>query len=319
MVDDAGNYKRIYCRRAAFHPSGGKAGKDGGASFPVDSLDAPPRKTAPRTPAKVHQVERADVDHTNAIYVALLRAKLELSDEHRQKLLARGLSPREIDDQGYASTPTREHGDLIAREMADLGLGGVPGFFSSDGKLWKMAAMPSGILIPYRDECGRICGLQYRRDDYSDDKGKYIWFSSNPEKSYFPRGTKSGPPLHFARHHLLHNAREIILTEGALKAQIASLYLNAPIIAAAGATQFRQDFPAWLRATFPKIKAVRVAFDLDWRTNPDVRGAALRLTKRLQEAGYSVRLRVWPPQYGKGIDNACVAAIANSQRLEVAA
>ena len=316
MVDDAGNYKRIYCRRSAFHPSGGKPGKDGGASFPVDSLDAPPRTIAPRAPAKVHQVERADVDHTNAIYVALLRAKLELSVEHRQKLLARGLSPREIDDQGYASTPTREHGDLIAREMGELGLSGVAGFYSADGRTWKLAPCRPGYFIPYRDERGRIAGLQYRLDE-PIGKTKYIWLSSNPDK--FERGTSSGAPLHFARHHLLHDAGEVILTEGALKAQIASLYLNTPIIAAAGVTQFRQDFPAWLRATFPKIKAVRVAFDLDWRTNPDVRGAALRLTKRLQEAGYSVRLRVWPPQYGKGIDNACIAAIANSQRLEVAA
>jgi hypothetical protein len=317
MVDESGTARRIYCRRSAFHPSGGKHGADGGASFPVDSLDAPAPIHKP-APSKTHQVERAAVEHVDSIYTVLLRAKLELSDEHRQNLLGRGLTRREIGDQGYCSTPTRTDGDLIAREMGDLGLAGVPGFFSSDGRVWKLAAMTPGILIPYRDRRGRIRGLQYRRDDCSDGRGKYIWLSSNPASSNFPRGTKLESALHFARPHLLQDAREVMLTEGALKAQIASLYLNSPLIASAGVHHFKPEFPAWLKTTYPKIETVRVTFDLDWKSNPDVRRAAFRLTERLQAAGFNVRLRVWPPELGKGIDDA-VVTFANSRRLEVAA
>ncbi len=316
---ESGHYKRIYCRRPRFHPAGGKPGHDGGASFPLNDMIAPPRRPAPAL-AEVQAVERASVDHIDAILTAVLRSKvLSLSDARRQNLLARGLSPAEIAAQGYVDTPTREQGERIARELSVDGLAGVPGFFSRDGETYEMVACRPGFFVPYRDARGRVCGLQYRLDVPLDGgKGKYLWFSSNPDK--FPRGTSSLTPLCVSRPHLLRDAREVTLTEGGLKGQIASFYLNAPFIAAAGVTQFKRDFAAWLKAKYPKLQTVFIAFDVDYAGsagNEDVRRAIFRLMDDLEAARFRVRVRSWDPRHGKGIDN-FLLTVANSQR-EVAA
>jgi hypothetical protein len=259
--------------------------------------DPPPKVTIP----KVKPIERAPIEHRDAIYSTLIRKHLTLSYEHKQKLLARGMSEQEIVRNGYASAPTPDDGDRIARELSDFGLDGVPGFHKYGGE-WRMRNFGTGIFVPVRDEHLRIVGCQIRRDDVADGQPKYIWFSSAGK----PHGTSSSSPLHYARPHLLCGASEVLLTEGALKADVVSYFMDAPVIAAAGVHNFGQDFAATLREKFPNLRTTFIAFDSDFRVKPQVRAALEKLMRELSGAGFKVRVRTWPPEY-KGIDDYLLA------------
>jgi hypothetical protein len=97
-----------------------------------------------------------------------------------------------------------------------------------------------------------------------------------------------------------------MLTEGALKADIASYILDAPVIAAAGVSCFGADFPADLKAKFPSLRTILIAFDSDWRVKPQVKSALEKLMRGLSGAGFRVKVRTWPPQH-KGIDDYLLA------------
>jgi hypothetical protein len=169
-----------------------------------------------------------------------------------------------------------------------------------------------GTFVPYRDAQGRIRGLSYRLDT-PIEKTKYLWVSSDPERKFadgvqkFPRGTKLTPPLHFAGAHKLNSAREIILTEGALKADVASHLLDVPIIGAGGVTQWGDGFAEKFKGYFPKARAA-VAYDSDWRTNEHVHRALAKLMSDLDSAGVRYVVRSWPgyPEC-KGIDDVALA------------
>jgi hypothetical protein len=292
-----------YCRRVR----GDKQGRDGGWLHYL-THDSPPPKVTPPKP-KPLPIERADADHLDAVMTTLIRKYLVLSEPHKESLRARGLSESEIERNGYRSTPVAGEGDRIASQLSVYGLEGTPGFYRQ-GSVWHMKDISVGILIPVRDERSRIVGLQIRRDV---GEPRYIWFSSNG----FPCGTSSGSPVHFAKPHLLHNASEALITEGGLKADICAHFLNQPVIAAAGVSNFGQDFAGNLKAKFPNLKIIFIAFDSDWRIKPSVKTALERLMYQLSGVGFRVKVRTWPPQY-KGIDD-YLLALDSSRTKGVAA
>jgi phage/plasmid primase-like uncharacterized protein len=258
--------------------------------------DPPPKVTIPKVKPK--PVERAGADHIDGVLTTLLRKHLALNERHTAALRARGLSESELERNGYASAPDAEEGSRIAGELSAFGLGGAPGFHTKGGE-WHMRDYGAGFFVPVRDERSRIAGLQLRRDE---GEPRYIWFSSNG----YSCGTSSGAPIHFARPHLLHDAAEVLLTEGALKADVVSYFMAAPVIAAAGVNNFGRDFAATLREKFPNLRTTIISFDSDWRTNPQVKAALEKLMCELSGAGFRVRVRTWPPEY-KGLDDYLLA------------
>ncbi len=282
-----------YCRRVR----SAKQGKDGGWSH-ILRLDAPlaiaPIKS--KTIAPSPTTERASSERCADVYLALIREHLTLSSEHRNSLHKRGLPDGIITANGYASTPTQSFAANVARALQErFGLDGVPGFFKQAGR-WSMVNFGSGIFIPIRSSDGLIQGFQVRRDE---GEPRYIWFSSTDRDG----GASSGSPLHFANWLLLPDASEITLTEGALKADIAAHFLNAPVVAAAGVSCFGENFAANLREKFPKLKTCVVAFDSDFRTKPQVKASLDKLIRQLSAVGLRVRVRTWAAELGKGIDD----------------
>ncbi len=267
--------------------------------------DPPPQITI----KKPKPVERASADHIDGALTTLLRKHLALNERHTAALRARGLSEGEIARHGYASAPTPDDGDRIARELSAFNLEGVPGFYKQGGE-WHMRDYGAGFFVPVRDERSRIAGLQLRRDE---GEPRYIWFSSNG----YPCGTSSGAPIHYARPHLLCGASEVLLTEGALKADVVSYFMDAPVIAAAGVHNFGQDFAATLREKFPNLRTTFIAFDSDFRVKPQVKAALEKLMRELSGAGFKVRVRTWPPEY-KGLDD-YLAMLSQPHVVEVAA
>src|SRR5262249_24104443 len=99
-------------------------------------------------------------------------------------------------------------------------LRGVPGFWeNSEGThLWKTKdyLFPT-LLIPARDEKGRIQACQMRLAYVTKKGTRYLWLSSID----LPHGVGSGGPLHFKfRPANLPRNASIVIIEGLLKADV---------------------------------------------------------------------------------------------------
>lgn len=259
----------------------------------------------------------ADIEVRDGVYAALIRQYLKRKVEHVKALHERGLDDGEINRLGIVSAPSKDEAKAIALDLsARFDVAGVPGFYK-DGDEWKLVGMWPGYLIPYRDERGRIQALNYRRHDWKkgDDAPKYIWLSSNPDK--YSCGVKSGAPLHWSRPHLIPNVKELVVTEGAMKSDLCSFFLNAPFVAAAGVSNFGADFGSKIATIFPHIERVVIALDSDWRTNDAVRLGLSVLRRRIEDVGLEWRVRSWPSEF-KGLDDYLLAVSRDGERREAA-
>jgi Domain of unknown function (DUF3854) len=224
---------------------------------------------------------------------------LSLRPEHRSRLVARGLDSEAISRGRYVSAPVargeRERAaDALAPYLEAFG-GGVPGFYRERGR-WRMVYRPPGFFIPVRDERGFIQALSQRVDEPRDG-GKYLWFSSADRDG----GASSGTPPHFAGRHLLHDAEEVTITEGNLKAEVASFLSCSPVVGVAG-THATRGLAERLRENFPRLRRAVVAYDRDMMEKPQVLDALFKLTTQLEAARFRVRVRTWPGTE-KGIDD----------------
>jgi len=278
------------------HVSAGsvKPSKNGGFVHVLRERDdwsvVSPVRTAPTPPPF------ASIEWRHAVYTALLEA-LPLSEHHADHLVSkRKLSDLTVARNQYATRPDSLLKMFeVARDLAALhDLNHVPGFFQDSFDCWHFMIGEPGFFIPVRDPHGRIQALQIRQD-----KGppRYLWFSS----SHQPCGASSGAPVHFARPWRAASAGEAIITEGALKADIAAERLDACVVAIAGVSAFRDDFGQWLKRELPSLRSVFVAFDMDWHAKPEVRRSLLRLLASLEAASLPGGLLDW--HSSKGLDD----------------
>jgi DNA primase len=283
-----------FCRRVASD----KPGRGGWTHILTN--DAP--LASPVKTQVVKQTPRASIEQRDGIYSTVLRGGLlALSPARRARLYARGLSDGEIAQRGYVDTPTEAQGDEMAAALAGYGLAGVPGFYR-DGARWRMVKCAPGYFVPHRDERGRIQAMQYRLDGPLHGKTKYLWLSSTDK----PQGASSGAPVHHALHHLFANAAELVVTEGALKADVIAYLTQQPVVGVAGVGTFGADFTMRLQAAAPALRYVVVAYDMDLYHKPEVLQALEALTGQLQRAGLRVRVRTWPEKW-KGLDDYLLA------------
>jgi hypothetical protein len=230
--------------------------------------------------------------------------QLSLREGHRAKLLLRGLSDAEIDRLGYVSAPRPDESDAIAESLSGYGLRGVPGFYREGGR-WRLRNSGSGIYIAVRDAGRRIRGIQIRRDE---GEPRYVWLSSNGK----PEGSGPGAPVHVCRPERVRATGEALLTEGALKGAIISFFLNCGVIAVPGVSTFTEDFGEQLKADFPELRHVRIAYDNDWAVKREVRRALFRLQGTLRRAGLRWSVRKFPDAF-KGYDDYLAATVLREE------
>lgn len=238
--------------------------------------DAQGQARAPiaRSQPQLHRAvaDRADVERRHTVYTALL-SSLSLWPEHKAELMRRGLPPEEISRLQYASAPAKALAVDVARALSRRhDLRGVPGFYRLQDE-WRMVRTGTGFFVPYRNERGMIEGLQLRRFPYGG-KDKYFWLSSKEK----PAGTSSGSPVHFTLASQFANADEVVITEGALKADVAAYLSSSPVIAAAGVSNFGENFATRLRTSFPTLRRAVIAFDRDLANNAQVYRSLLHLS-----------------------------------------
>ncbi len=282
-----------------------KTARNGAYMHRLIESTTPFQRPQPQPAPIIQETPRASVEHVDGIYSMLLRSHLVLSEKDKADLMMRGLDAATVRRNGYVSTPSAIYAKHVALALSHYDLRGVPGFFVECGEP-RMVWMDEGIIIPVRNQNMRIVALMYRRANFdkAEGFGKYIWISSGEDREGKPRkdGTPSGAPCHWANSHMMTDAREVTLTEGALKADVAAHLMRAPVIGNAP-TCFGEHFAVNLKRDFPKLKTVFVAFDMDWIKNSHVNGALFRLTSQLDQAGFDVRVRTWSSELGKGLDD----------------
>ena len=250
---------------------------------------------------KIQYNSVAPIEARDRVYRAFLD-KLVLEPHHRKNLLKRGLSWEETAKNLYKSLPQKPgESRKICNDLIKEGykLKGIPGFYKTEDGEWDFVNY-KGFLIPVKDVQGRIQGFQIRLDE--GESRKYVWFSS--------RGKPDGTPAHAWQGVHGKPAKEVFITEGPLKADVAHYLSGYTFISVAGVTAIKgietvlKDMGA---------KNVNIVFDMDLLTNEAVKKAKTKLEEKLRNAGFQVRAKTWDPAY-KGIDDYLLHKYKEKQR-----
>jgi hypothetical protein len=292
---------RIYlCRRQQLGSVTTKHDKNG-TPFYVHKADGP---GAPAIKLHAPSVapDRADADVLHEVYSALL-GRLVLADPHRESLLNRGLPETAINRNGYKTLPGPGRAKL-ARELHERfgdQLLAVPGFYgkeTSKGNYLSIAGA-AGIIIPCRDMQRRVAALMIRRDEAAPDQPKYLYLSSTKHG-----GPGPGAPVHIPIG-TPSECDTLRVTEGILKADLAFELSGTATIAVPGVANWR---PALSIIKALGCRTIRLAYDADAQTKPQVAQALASFFETLRSNGVAVDVESWDAQY-KGIDNAIAAGI----------
>jgi hypothetical protein len=270
-----------------------------------------------REAIEVFQSPIAPIEISDFVYGRLI----ELSPAERYRsllisgekgLLARGLSECHSGNYGGLPAGSRERDRLalqLLQETSDqfpgaVSLRGVPGFWEDrrGAHLWKSKdyLLPR-LLIPVRDEAGRIQACQMRLPLAAKKSGRYLWLSS----SDLPHGCGSGSPLHYKfRHADLPHDAQIVIVEGVLKADVLCAVRPDLHIVATPCVTANHDALVELAHG----RRALIGFDADGYTNETVcfhLAALIAKRTRRERTLATTRIASWDGRV-KGIDDAAV-------------
>lgn len=260
--------------------------------------------------AKPVQVENpvASLDRRHHVYTALL-AMLSLLPMHKADLLKRGLAHEAIVRNGYKSYPLDKKKRLdICRSLSQkFDLTHIPGFYTDDAGAWNIVNLPNGYFLPARNLRGEIQGLQIRVFPFNKEfhRNKFFWLSS-PDK---PNGAGASNWLHTSIPPGKRVNGRVWLTEGSLKADVASFFTGAPFFAIPG-TSAPKDILSVLQKL--GVEQVVMAFDADQLTIKPVWESVNKLDSEIKAAKITTMQATWPIDIKdgevspKGIDDACL-------------
>ena len=268
----------------------------GGAEYWVYRVGEPIASATTWTPAPKPPASRLEPFRLHQIYASVLES-LPLVAADRRALRQRGLDDHEIGVRQYRTFTRAQSRDVLARALATFGRAiclEVPGIVAeANGDL--ILAGASGLLVPVRNPRGEIIALKIRRAQAQAPR--YVYLSST-----HAGGPGPGSPVHVPLHgeRVGHTVR---LTEGEIKADVATALDGLLTIAIAGVGTWRRALPV-LRAL--GATTCRLALDSDVRTNPHVARALKNMAQHLTDEGFAIELERWDPNV-KGIDD-CLAA-----------
>lgn len=248
--------------------------RDAYRAFSGDAYTQETPDSKPQPPQPVEEEKLAPLAVRDATYRALL-SLTNLHKRHAGDLMARGLSEEQIRKFAYRSMPSDPK--AIALKLLRMGctIENVPGFYKDKDGSWTMLYTGSGILIPQRNSKGQIQGFQIRLDRKLADGPRYISLSS--------RDKEGGAPAH-AYVHFRRGARgvsEVILTEGALKADVICALSGYSVLSVPGVNS-QKYLPTAFKTLLPKgLRKIRIAYDMDADTNEHVQAAKDKLVSTL--------------------------------------
>lgn len=255
-------------------------------------------------PLEIEEYPITDIDARHATYTALL-SKLTLSDDHKENLLNRGLTEKDMEQLGYKTSPVVGMSAIASQLQSEgLYLAGVPGFYRTENGTWTFTHEKRGILIPVRDSDGRIQGLQIRRDNVT--RRKFRWISSAERQD--------GCPAEGWVHVSGHVQTTMILTEGPMKADVVRTFIGQGVIAVPGVNALTQLEKTLADLRSKGLTEIKTAFDMDFSTNHHVQNGYHSLLQLLENMGFRYGTYLWDPVY-KGLDDYIWEGLLQKQRL----
>lgn len=243
----------------------------------------------------------APIEVRDAVYREFL-SMLPLYRRHAEDLQRRGFTKEQVIRNLYRSLPDEKEkrNKIVAALASKYDLTGIRGFRFKEGK-WECFYAP-GYLIPFRDAKGRIQALQIRTD-----KGdpKYLFFG------FRDSGIDHSTPVHVVNPEIAKKTKSAWVTEGPLKADAASNFINSCIIAPPGVSSWRAAVKVLDELG---VREVVQAFDADQDEKPAVKLCVENFEKALGKR--RVLRAVWPKELGKGIDDALLAIKRTSLEVE---
>ncbi|MBW5449346.1 DUF3854 domain-containing protein [Cohnella sp. CFH 77786] len=256
--------------------------------------DFTPRIEKPRGPEEL----------IHAVYSDLFR-QFPLSAEHLETLKQRGLTVREIREQGYGTLPINNRhqvSKMLLEKYGEVALSSVPGFYMKEGpygEYWTIFG-GTGFMIPILSVDRKITGIQVRVDRPTG-KTKYIWLSTDGKK----QGTNSGNPVHVAIPPSIQS-NDIWITEGPLKANVIAWRNKCVALAAPGVAHW-QEIPnllSQLRKLLVNEGRNIIAYDSsEFASKPWVKQYAVSLAEELNRRQLPPIFALWDLANGKGIDD----------------
>ncbi|AFV21347.1 MULTISPECIES: CHC2 zinc finger domain-containing protein [Bacillus] len=297
------------------------------------------RKTYIASMDKVdYEEERADIEVLHNVFsvfskgISLCEGHDKLTEEHKAYLKGRGLSDKDIEEDGYFSFPGRHSAFLTNfynTMYEEFGytpeiLKDIPGFFctenckmdfqTKDGEITVPIyayRRQEGICIPMKNAKGQIAGIQIRLDEVKDSSRRYIWFSSTfadaeDRSNMYINGTGAGAPLDVVYPEKIKHTT-LFITEGRFKARkIASTY-GCIAISVQGIGNWRnieKEIKDIEERTGYDIKHICIAYDADMSYNINVYNQFKKMTDKLKEEfDKNIYVCMWATELGKGIDD----------------
>jgi len=249
-------------------------------------------------PPAPHRVDAAGIKTRDTAYRTFLD-HLRLPRTPWAELQRRGLTRSEIGRRqyGYLDDRRGQAVQALVESLSEDQVSRVPGFVRNADGTWTVNG-PKGIVIPVRDPDGKIQALKIRRDVPTKDGGKYVYLSSTSTG-----GPSPGSPLHVPIHDDCADFSTVRVTEGELKADIATARTGILTLGLPGVTAIEKALPILKQVG---AKTVLVAFDSDFEQNRTVGDALLRAVHLLR-ALFTVVVEYWTPTLGKGIDDVLAA------------
>ncbi|MBS1807497.1 MAG: DUF3854 domain-containing protein [Acidobacteria bacterium] len=272
-----------------------------GSPIPKFALEPPPPPLAPLSLR--HEVYQALIEISPArLYPNLVT-----------ELLSRGFSRSDCTRFGALPASVADRSEVVKWLLAYLakkniihsktGLDYVPGFWRDKDQitLWHKYHLKSDwLLIPYYSPDGFIQALQYRRETTVD---RYGWINSKKH----PFGSSAGKLVHYCQP--FGQKAKVAVVEGALKGEIyAKHFPQHDVICIDGVNTGHEQVLA-----AASQKPLYIAFDQDYKTNPQVFLHLKRLIeKRQSDASGPTFFFTWPDattEAGKGIDDALLSQL----------
>ncbi|MGZ3775209.1 MAG: DUF3854 domain-containing protein [Pseudobdellovibrionaceae bacterium] len=253
---------------------------------------------------KVEDTTSIDTEELHKVYSAVIE-EFELSESHREDLRKRGLLDEDIEKNRYKSLLPDKKAELLKslhKKFDKNQLIKVPGFYLNKRGYLQLAG-PQGLLVPITNQIGQIIALKVRRDlkkETADGFPKYFYISSTKRGGIGP-----GAPIHVPTSANKGGVK-IRVTEGELKADVATALSNLPTLSIPGATIWKPLLPVLKKM---RVRTVVIAIDADAATNRNVASALEKMALALKDNGYEVEIETWDGNKAKGIDDALVDKI----------
>ncbi len=255
---------------------------------------------------------RASDDAHDKAY-RLLLSKWNLTEENKKDMYERCMiDPDTLFNKWmYRSIPERHDTFNVCKSLQHSGckLDNVAGFYRAkkgEGDFTWNPNLTPGIVMPLRNHKNQIVSLQIRKNDRDrkrDNEGKLeekcCYFTSAGR----PSGAKSLAGVHYACdwHFDLDEKcfkpkfeSGFVLTEGIMKADIIHYLLpNLPVISVPGVSARTHLSVELDRLMSWGVEVIRLAFDADYKTNPNVQQALDKTKTLIVEKGFTLKPVDW--------------------------